>query len=433
MTEFVSSSLERELKKYNKLNFIPVVGQTFNFNKEVVILPKVSNQRVFEVDSEVKTYFKSQSLEIYNFCKENNFEIQDFLDVYKNKISFKPLKYTIKSLHLKALRTFFKLNLTEDNLKLYNGSWRNSNFIGSGFLEEIDNFGNIVFSKIDYKNTNYHSFKNTRINGDELITLENLGLLKSLRKVSIDELIEYRKKYSMRILYKIQKKGNFLNIMFCLELPEKLLKSEDSVLHRIEFKVSQEIFQNVLSMELLRKKLIKEFSMESKFISLNDIKKEKLLWLTENKDITSRHLTEDEIEFFEDRILPILKKIRKQCSWWELEIIFKEFEQFYKEFNNRDASIPSAPDTSKFTATVSGWIKFDKNFSVSGGYYGFSRSFTYGLKIGGNFNYGNPRFLMNYILNYIKCTYGLPVYGEGEKPSIQKTDGTNWSAIGVGY
>ena len=142
MTEFVSSSLERELKKYNKLNFIPVVGQTFNFNKEVVILPKVSNQRVFEVDSEVKTYFKSQSLEIYNFCKENNFEIQDFLDVYKNKISFKPLKYTIKSLHLKALRTFFKLNLTEDNLKLNDGSWRNSNFIGSGFLEEIDNFGN---------------------------------------------------------------------------------------------------------------------------------------------------------------------------------------------------------------------------------------------------------------------------------------------------
>ena len=433
MTEFVSNSLERELKKYNKMNFIPVVGQTFNFNKEVVILPKVSNQRVFEVDSEVKTYFKSQSLEIYNFCKENNFEIQDFLDVYKNKISFKPLKYTIKSLHLKALRTFFKLNLTEDNLKLYNGSWRNSNFIGSGFLEEIDNFGNIVFSKIDYKNTNYHSFKNTRINGDELITLENLGLLKSLRKVSIDELIEYRKKYSMRILYKIQKKGNFLNIMFCLELPEKLLKSEDSVLHRIEFKVSQEIFQNVLSMELLRKKLIKEFSMESKFISLNDIKKEKLLWLTENKDITSRHLTEDEIEFFEDRILPILKKIKKRCLWSELETIFKEFEQFYKEFNNRDASIPSAPDTSKFTATVSGWIKFDKNFSVSGGYYGFSRSFTYGLKIGGNFNYGNPRFLMNYILNYIKCTYGLPVYGEGEKPSIQKTDGTNWSAIGVGY
>ena len=39
----------------------------------------------------------------------------------------------------------------------------------------------------------------------------------------------------------------------------------------------------------------------------------------------------------------------------------------------------------------------------------------------------------SYILNYIKCTYGFPVYGEGEKPSIQKTDGTNWSAIGVGY
>ena len=66
-----------------------------------------------------------------------------------------------------------------------------------------------------------------------LEVLENLGLLKSLRKVSIDELIEYRKKYSMNIMYKIQKKGNSLSINFCLELPGKLLKSEDSALHKI--------------------------------------------------------------------------------------------------------------------------------------------------------------------------------------------------------
>ena len=112
-------------------------------------------------------------------------------------------------------------------------------------------------------------------------------------------------------------------------------------------------------------------------------------------------LTDEECVFFNDRILPILKKIKKRCWWSELETIFEEFEQFYKEFNNRDASIPSAPDTSKFTATVSGWIRFDKDFVVSGGYYGFNRTFTYGLKIGGNFKYGNPRFMMNYILKYI--------------------------------
>ena len=433
MTEFVSSSLERELKKYNKLNFIPIVGQTFNFNKEVVILPKVSNQRVFEVDSEVKTYFKSQSLEIYNFCKENNFEIQDFLDVYKNKISFKPLKYTIKSLHLKALKTFFRLNLTEEGLKLNNSSWSNSGFIGSGFLEGINNFGEMVFSNEDYENKCYHSFRDTKINGNLLEVLENLGLLENIEYVSIDDLIEYQKKYSMKILYKIRKKENFLNISFCLELPEKLLELDNSILHIIRFKVSQDTFQKVLSMELLRKKSMKEFSMESKFIPLNDIKREKLLWLTEDKDITSRQLTEEEIEFFDGRILPILKKIKKRCLWSELETIFEEFEQFYKEFNNRDASIPSAPDTSKFTATVSGWIRFDKDFVVSGGYYGFNRTFTYGLKIGGNFKYGNPRFMMNYVLKYISHTYGLPLYEKGEKSAIWKTDGTNWSVIGVGY
>lgn len=431
MVEISSSSLERELKNYNKLNFIPVVGQMFNFNKEVVILPKVSNQRVFEVGSEVKTYNEDQSIEIYNFCKENNFEIPDFLDVYKNKISFKPLKYNVRSLHLKALETFFKLNLTEDGLKLNDGSWSNSSFIGSGFLEEIDNFGNIIFSKVDYKNTNYHSFRNTRINGDEMNTLEDLGLLKTLRKVSIDDLREYRKNYSLRIMYKI-KKGNSLNISFCLEIPGKLLASGKSFLHKIEFNVPLELFQKILSMELLRKKLIKSFSMESKFIPLEAIKKEKLIWLTEDKEVTSRQLTEVEIEFFDGRILPILKKMKKQCYWSELEIIFKEFEDFYRDFNNSDVSVPSAPDTSKFTATVSGWIKFDKNFNVSGGYYGFTRHFAYGLKIGGNFKYGNPRFLMNYVLEYIKYNYGLPAYSDGEKTAIWKTCGTSWSAIGIG-
>jgi hypothetical protein len=40
---------------------------------------------------------------------------------------------------------------------------------------------------------------------------------------------------------------------------------------------------------------------------------------------------------------------------------------------------------------------------------------------------------MNYVLKYISHTYDLPLYEKGEKPSIQKTDGTNWSVIGVGY
>ena len=430
--EFSSSSLERELKKYNKLNFIPVVGQTFNFNKYVVVLPKEPKQRIFDVDNETKTYPESQSIEIQQFCKENNFEVQEFLKTYKNIISFKPLKYTIRSSHLKVLETFFKLNLTEDGLKSNGSNWSNSSFIGSGFLEEIDTFGNIVFSKEDYRNTNYHSFRSTKINDNRMEALENLGLLKNIRKVSIDDLREYQKNYSIRIMYKIQKKGNFLNIIFCLELPGKLLKSEEGSLHRIEFKVSLEMFQKVLSTELLRKKIIKEFSMESKFIPLEAIKKEKLIWLTENKEVTFRQLTEEEIEFFDTRILPILKKIKKRCSWWTLEPIFEEFEDFYKEFNNKDTSVSCASDTSKFTATICGWIKFDKKFSVSGGYYGFTRYFTYGLKIGGNFKYGSPRFMMNYILEYLKYNYGLPTYSNGTKPVIWKTDGTSWSAIGIG-
>lgn len=432
MREILSKSLERELKNYNKLNFVPVVGQMFNFNKNMVVLSKISNQRIFEMDIGVKTYQRNQTLEICNFCKENNLEIQEFLDFYKNKISHEPLNYRIRSLHLKALKTFFRLNLTEEGLKLYDSNWSNSGFGGSGFLEGINSFGEIVFSKRDYKNKNYHSFKNTRINGDEMITLEDLGLLKTLRKVSIDDLTKHRKNYSIRILYKIRKIGDSLDIIFCLELPSILLKAEKNSLHTVKFKVSLETFQKVLSMELLRKKLIKSFSMESKFIPLTDIKKEKLIWLTEDKDITSRQLTEEECEFFDDRILPILKKMKKQCSWRELETIFEEFEDFYRDFNNSDVSVPSAPDTSKFTATVSGWIKFDKKFSVSGGYYGFTRYFAYGLKIGGNFKYGNPRFLMNYVLKYIKYNYGLPAYSDGEKTTIWKTDGTSWSAIGIG-
>lgn len=433
MREILSKSLERELKNYNKLNFVPVVGQMFNFKENMVVLSKISNQRIFEVDIDVKTYRKNQSLEICNFCKENNLEIHEFLDFYKNKISHEPLNYRIRSLHLKALKTFFRLNLTEEGLKLNNSSWSNSGFIGSGFLEGINNFGNIIFSKVDYRNTNYHSFRDTKINGNLLEVLENLGLLENLRKVSIDDLIEYQKNYSMGILYKIRKIGDSLNITFCLELPSRLLKTDQNSLHTVNIKVSLEMFQKVLSMELLRKKLMKEFSKESKFIPLGDIKKEKLIWLTENKEITSRVLTDEECDFFNNRILPILKKLRNRCSWWTLETIFVEFERFYKEFNNEDTSVSCAPDTSKFTATISGWIKFEENFGVHGGYYGFPRNFTYGLKIGGNFKYGNPRFFMNYILKYIEHTYGLPEYENGEKTVIQKTDGTSWSAIGVGF
>jgi hypothetical protein len=40
---------------------------------------------------------------------------------------------------------------------------------------------------------------------------------------------------------------------------------------------------------------------------------------------------------------------------------------------------------------------------------------------------------MNYVLKYIKGTYGLPIYNNGEKSIINKTSGTNWSAVGVGY
>ena len=93
--------------------------------------------------------------------------------------------------------------------------------------------------------------------------------MKNRSLVSIDDLREYQKKYSMRIMYKIQKKGNFLNINFCLELPGKLLKSEEGSLHRIEFKVYQEMFQKVLSMELLRKKGVNMLQLDGLWASPN--------------------------------------------------------------------------------------------------------------------------------------------------------------------
>ena len=116
-----------------------------------------------------------------------------------------------------------------------------------------------------------------------------------------------------------------------------------------------------------------------------------------------------------------------------MEEIFKRLAIFYNEYKNEDAYVPSGPDTSKFVATKSGWVKFATRFTTDiSKHSGLGTYFYYGLQIGGNFTYGRPKIILEYILMFASKHYGLPRYDDGSRVGIRFSSGTNWSAVGIG-
>lgn len=170
--------------------------------------------------------------------------------------------------------------------------------------------------------------------------------------------------------------------------------------------------------------------------TFSECKKYKRIWFkNEHADygISYYKPNETELEILA-RVHEIAKEntLGRKILWSKLERIFQVIEDEYSNFNREDASVKSAPDTSKFIANKAGWLKFDKKFSVTEGYCQFQRYFHYAIKVGGNFNYGRPFTLITYILKAIETYYGYPTYSDGKKPIFRTKDGTNWSAIGIG-
>ena len=170
--------------------------------------------------------------------------------------------------------------------------------------------------------------------------------------------------------------------------------------------------------------------------TFSDCKKNKRVWFKNNDPyykIAFAKINKEELELL-DNIHDVLKSSTRgrPLRWSQYECIFQMIEDLYSKYNRQDIQVPSAPDTSKYLVNKAGWLKFDKSFSVTEGYCQFQRYFHYGIKIGGNFNWGEARTVIKYIFKAIEKYYGLPTYSDGSKPSLRMTSGTNWSAVGIG-
>ena len=68
----------------------------------------------------------------------------------------------------------------------------------------------------------------------------------------------------------------------------------------------------------------------------------------------------------------------------EIQDNMKALVSKYKSHEAKTDSIAAAPDTTKFRATRSGMIDFERNVHIHGGQYGVPKTHAYFIKIGGN-------------------------------------------------
>ena len=101
----------------------------------------------------------------------------------------------------------------------------------------------------------------------------------------------------------------------------------------------------------------------------------------------------------------------------------------------------SAPNTSTFTATISGMIEYQQGVNIHGGYYGIPQFFPVFLKIGGRINEQTRSNLFEQLGNMLNehlldensqpFKIHTNIYCTDGTIWFSTTDGTNWGGIGV--
>lgn len=104
----------------------------------------------------------------------------------------------------------------------------------------------------------------------------------------------------------------------------------------------------------------------------------------------------------------------------------------------QNTSIPAAPNTAKFMASVSGKVSLEKNVTIHGAY---NSSVTYNsfLKIGSGIKYDIVLPMKKKFMNDFKEQIGIELASEnshikcndGKTVSIAFTYGTNWGGVGL--
>ena len=456
-------SLERELNNFSKQASVLVRQSLLKSKKGNFIIPKereVNSGNIILFDNEYHIHNCSELIKFEILKKElndqrteqttdlvkdysENFEIINHFDFFKNRS-----KSNVKLLG-KIL----------DCLLTYKG-WENrkSNWFAEDqenqFIISIDNMGKLnisndkrqFFYRLDF---NINSLVYLDQNIDRKMGLINLFNLKDIVYLINGNTLEEQQKnlesylsnHSLQFLVKFEKPGRIdggvIRITVAAEVPEKLT-GDSSKLIKYSFNVQYDIFDMVINQILARKKLLNKFGLSRyNFSKLGDIKREKTIWINQGDGNIYTYEIENqkEIDLLEESLKYIKTNTKKgyNVSWTIMEEIFIRMEKYYSKFENENAYIPSGPDTSKFVATKSGWIKFAKKFTADiSKHSGVGKYFHYGLQVGGNFKYGRPKIILEYILLFAAKNYGLPKYGDGSKVNIKFSSGTNWSAVGIG-
>lgn len=458
-------SFERELKVASKEK-PGIIYQSALVCKTTMIIPKRDHDILFEEDyvklevgqeidlSYLKWIFRNrlglgtQKIDLVKWFQEvwdvgflkNTFEI-------KNTNNLKKLKKNnpIATLILDALISKDGFDYEKNR-----SSWYSSN--NSNCLININTIGELKYYNLDKQYMSALNFQNVitypnyRYNIDYKIRLlKDLGLydciIDKIRYVDCESISLEKADEILRCSYEVRS----VNILVSIKR-DKNLDIEDSeivIKYGVEYKdelISQTIltsekeFNGLCNEILLKKKEFHNFSNILKMSNIKDIRAEKALWYTDSGKIVTVNLTEEELNFLNEKIFPQFNGMHKgrRISWERLYSILKDFENFYSEFNNVDDYVSSAPDTSKFIACKAGWVKLDIDFTAGESQYHRGTYFKYGLKVGGNYKYGNPFNVLKYMLLLVANRYGLPNYKDGKDLCIRTTSGTNWSAIGIG-
>jgi len=119
--------------------------------------------------------------------------------------------------------------------------------------------------------------------------------------------------------------------------------------------------------------------------------------------------------------------------WGTLEEKLKELVDEYKEYESNDKWIPSAPDSTKFNAKVSGHIAYRSNYS-KWHYNSIYTNYTHLIEKGSNMELPQEFYDKLFTIYLSHILSGIMIRSENGNlynPIISWFYGTSWSGIGL--
>lgn len=268
--------------------------------------------------------------------------------------------------------------------------------------------------------------------------LKMFNLLNDVQLQSRPALLDdYLRTKRLKFLFRINKRREPVFTEYLInvgiEIPDTLCYSgSESRLSTSSHIIKDSVFDTLLSHIIYKKKLFNEMIKSQMMSTFIDIKKEGEFWYTRTGSYYRVKLEEPELVLLIEILgYDLEAKKGSVITWRIMDGIFNKIEAFYTQYENENSSVPSGPDTSKFTATKSGWVKVGSDFRAGETQYSCGQYFYRAIKVGGNFKYGHPYSLTKFVLMYIQKHFRFPIHGSRDL-SIRENSGTNWSAIGIG-